>query len=44
MDRLKEEKIQRFEEFVDRRLKPDLVKAIAERYKFIFQFPYLILK
>ncbi|KAJ9549634.1 hypothetical protein OSB04_022177 [Centaurea solstitialis] len=33
MDRLKEEKIQRFEEFVDRRLKPDLVRAIAERDK-----------
>lgn len=35
MDRLKEEKIQRFEEFVDRRLKPDLVRAIGERYKSI---------
>ncbi|XP_071695982.1 uncharacterized protein [Rutidosis leptorrhynchoides] len=33
MDRLKEQKIQRFEEFIDRRLKPDLVKAIAERDK-----------
>lgn len=31
MDRLNEEKIQRFEEFIDRRLKPDLVKAISER-------------
>ncbi|MFS8030245.1 hypothetical protein Hanom_Chr17g01531761 [Helianthus anomalus] len=33
MDRLREEKIQKFEEFVDRRLKPDLVRAIAERDK-----------
>ncbi|CAI9274840.1 unnamed protein product [Lactuca saligna] len=32
-DRLTEEKIQRFEEFVDRRLKPDLVRAIGERDK-----------
>ncbi|XP_020248625.1 protein UXT homolog isoform X2 [Asparagus officinalis] len=29
-DRLKQEKVQRFEEFVDRRLKPDLVNAIAQ--------------
>ncbi|KAD3641596.1 hypothetical protein R6Q59_004208 [Mikania micrantha] len=33
MDRLREQKIQKFEEFVDRRLKPDLVRAIAERDK-----------
>ena len=32
MDTLRQEKIQKFEEFVDRRLKPDLVRAIAERY------------
>ncbi|ONK55837.1 uncharacterized protein A4U43_C10F1480 [Asparagus officinalis] len=32
-DRLKQEKVQRFEEFVDRRLKPDLVNAIAQRDK-----------
>ena len=32
MDRVRQEKIQRFEEFVDRRLKPDLVHAIAERH------------
>ncbi|CAH1435027.1 unnamed protein product [Lactuca virosa] len=32
-DRLAEEKIKRFEEFVDRRLKPDLVRAIGERDK-----------
>lgn len=32
MDSIKQEKVQRFEEFVDRRLKPDLVHAIAERY------------
>ncbi|KAK3027389.1 hypothetical protein RJ639_040187 [Escallonia herrerae] len=31
MDTLRQEKVQRFEEFVDRRLKPDLVRAIAER-------------
>ncbi|PPE01930.1 hypothetical protein GOBAR_DD01070 [Gossypium barbadense] len=31
MDSLRHEKIQKFEEFVDRRLKPDLVHAIAER-------------
>ncbi|MBA0776124.1 hypothetical protein Gotri_011172 [Gossypium trilobum] len=31
MDSLRQEKIQKFEEFVDRRLKPDLVHAIAER-------------
>ncbi|KAL6566452.1 hypothetical protein OROGR_002067 [Orobanche gracilis] len=28
-----QEKVSRFEEFVDRRLKPDLVRAIAERDK-----------
>uniref|UniRef100_A0A5B6YX72 Protein UXT n=1 Tax=Davidia involucrata TaxID=16924 RepID=A0A5B6YX72_DAVIN len=33
MDRIRQEKVQRFEEFVDRRLKPDLVHAIAERDK-----------
>ncbi|KAJ9697791.1 hypothetical protein PVL29_007084 [Vitis rotundifolia] len=33
MDGLIQEKVQRFEEFVDRRLKPDLVHAIAERDK-----------
>eukprot|EP00262_Sarcandra_glabra_P003374 TRINITY_DN14050_c0_g2_i1.p1 TRINITY_DN14050_c0_g2~~TRINITY_DN14050_c0_g2_i1.p1 ORF type:complete len:142 (-),score=26.46 TRINITY_DN14050_c0_g2_i1:602-1027(-) len=33
MDRLRLEKVQRFEDFVDRRLKPDLVRAIAERDK-----------
>ncbi|KAL4333795.1 hypothetical protein GQ457_07G017810 [Hibiscus cannabinus] len=33
MDSLRQEKIQKFEEFVDRRLKPDLVRAIAERDK-----------
>ncbi|MBA0596363.1 hypothetical protein Gorai_013186 [Gossypium raimondii] len=31
MDSLRQEKIQKFEEFVDRRLKPDVVHAIAER-------------
>ena len=40
MDDLIQEKVQRFEEFVDRRLKPDLVHAIAERYVFI---PMLLL-
>ncbi|XP_039024807.1 protein UXT homolog, partial [Hibiscus syriacus] len=34
------EKIQKFEEFVDRRLKPDLVRAIAERDK-VFDQPKL---
>ncbi|XP_019266046.1 PREDICTED: protein UXT homolog [Nicotiana attenuata] len=33
MDTIKHEKVRRFEEFVDRRLKPDLVHAIAERDK-----------
>ncbi|KAH1261093.1 Protein UXT [Glycine max] len=31
MDNLRQEKVQRFEEFVDKRLKPDLVHAIAQR-------------
>ncbi|KAI9169912.1 hypothetical protein LWI28_019419 [Acer negundo] len=33
MDNYRQEKVQKFEEFVDRRLKPDLVSAIAERDK-----------
>ncbi|XP_068634391.1 uncharacterized protein [Aristolochia californica] len=33
MDSHKQEKVQKFEEFVDSRLKPDLVRAIAERDK-----------
>ncbi|XP_059447789.1 uncharacterized protein LOC132179156 isoform X2 [Corylus avellana] len=33
MDSFRQEKVQRFEEFVDRRLKPDLIQAIAERDK-----------
>ncbi|XP_058102517.1 uncharacterized protein LOC131246422 isoform X2 [Magnolia sinica] len=33
MGSLREEKVKKFEEFVDRRLKPDLVHAIAERDK-----------
>ncbi|XP_024029443.1 protein UXT homolog [Morus notabilis] len=33
MDSYRQEKIQKFEEFVDRRLKPDLIRAIAERDK-----------
>ncbi|KAL5179126.1 Protein UXT [Glycine soja] len=33
MDSLRQEKVQRFEEFVDKRLKPDLVHAIAQRDK-----------
>lgn len=32
MDAIKQEKVRRYEEFVDNRLKPDLVHAIAERY------------
>lgn len=34
MDRFQQEKLQRYEEFVDKRLKPDLVHAIAERFVF----------
>ncbi|WOK94424.1 hypothetical protein Cni_G03126 [Canna indica] len=34
---LRQAKIHKFEEFVDRRLKPDLVKAIAERDKVFLQ-------
>ncbi|CAL9072761.1 unnamed protein product, partial [Musa textilis] len=34
--RLRQEKVKKFEDFVDRRLKPDLVKAIAQRDK-VFQ-------
>ncbi|CAN1187773.1 Protein UXT homolog [Linum perenne] len=37
MDKQRQDKIQRFEEFVDGRLKPDLVKAIAERDKIFEQ-------
>ncbi|GAV58243.1 Prefoldin domain-containing protein [Cephalotus follicularis] len=33
MDNIRHEKVQKFEEFVDGRLKPDLVRAIAERDK-----------
>ncbi|XP_043703721.1 protein UXT homolog isoform X2 [Telopea speciosissima] len=33
MDKIRENKVQRFEEFIDCRLKPDLVRAIAERDK-----------
>ncbi|KAJ0094762.1 hypothetical protein Patl1_16773 [Pistacia atlantica] len=33
MDSYRQEKVQKFEEFVDRRLKPDLVRAIGERDK-----------
>ncbi|XP_074368406.1 uncharacterized protein LOC141708598 [Apium graveolens] len=33
MDAYTQEKIQKFEEFIDLRLKPDLVRAIAERDK-----------
>ncbi|XP_026395206.1 protein UXT homolog isoform X3 [Papaver somniferum] len=31
MDSVRQLKVQRYEDFVDRRLKPDLVRAIAER-------------
>ncbi|XP_077223983.1 prefoldin chaperone subunit family protein isoform X2 [Tasmannia lanceolata] len=37
MDSFKQEKVQKFEEFVDRRLKPDLVRAIAARDKIFEQ-------
>ncbi|XP_051149323.1 uncharacterized protein LOC127264030 isoform X1 [Andrographis paniculata] len=33
MDIVRQEKVRKFEEFVDRRLKPDLVHAIAQRDK-----------
>ncbi|RZC67690.1 hypothetical protein C5167_011386 [Papaver somniferum] len=33
MDSVRQLKVQRYEDFVDRRLKPDLVRAIAERDK-----------
>ncbi|CAA0822483.1 Prefoldin chaperone subunit family protein [Striga hermonthica] len=33
MDSARQEKVRKFEEFVDQRLKPDLVRAIAERDK-----------
>ncbi|XP_073023204.1 uncharacterized protein [Primulina eburnea] len=33
MDRARQKKVQKYEEFVDRRLKPDLLRAIAERDK-----------
>ncbi|KAJ4850166.1 hypothetical protein Tsubulata_033441 [Turnera subulata] len=33
MEGYRQEKVQKFEEFVDRRLKPDLVRAISERDK-----------
>ncbi|KAL5980812.1 hypothetical protein ACLOJK_028723 [Asimina triloba] len=32
-DKLREEKVKKFEEFVDCRLKPDLIRVIAERRK-----------
>ena len=40
MDSLRQEKVQRFEEFVDKRLKPDLVHAIAQRYSVCFSAFY----
>lgn len=42
MDRLRREKVRKYEEFVDRRLKPDLVHAIAERYSFFPGLNFLI--
>lgn len=32
MDKLRHDKVLKFEEFIERRLKPDLVRAIAGRY------------
>jgi len=32
MDSSRQEKVRKFEEFVDKRLKPDLVHAISQRY------------
>lgn len=37
MDSYRQEKVQKFEDFVDRRLKPDLVRAIGERYIFLYR-------
>ncbi|KAL0447022.1 UNVERIFIED_CONTAM: protein UXT [Sesamum latifolium] len=37
MDSAKQDKVRKFEEFVDRRLKPDLVHAIAQRDKIFEQ-------
>jgi hypothetical protein len=34
--RMRQEKVKKFEDFVDRRLKPDLVNTIAQRDK-VFQ-------
>lgn len=42
MDSLREEKVKKFEEFVDLRLKPDLVHAIAERYNEVIFFCFSI--
>lgn len=38
MDKLHQEKVRKFEEFVDQRLKPDLVRAIVERYGVALQY------
>lgn len=38
MDSFREEKVKKFEEFVDLRLKPDLVHAIAQRYSEVLFF------
>lgn len=44
MDSFREEKVKKFEEFVDLRLKPDLLHAIAQRYsevlKLFFKFSF----
>ncbi|XP_031488986.1 uncharacterized protein LOC116256709 isoform X1 [Nymphaea colorata] len=37
MDNTAQQKVQKFEEFVDKRLKPDLVHAVAERDKVFAQ-------
>ncbi|KAL9270999.1 hypothetical protein AKJ16_DCAP23060 [Drosera capensis] len=37
MDAYREEKVKKLEEFVDRRMKPRLVQAIAERDKVLEQ-------
>lgn len=42
MDTLRREKVRKYEEFVDRRLKPDLVHAIAERFSFLPCLNFLI--
>lgn len=36
MDNLRQQKIQKYEDFVDKRLKPDLLHVTAQRYSVYF--------